>query len=481
MRREFAFNLALLLGVNALIKPLYLLVIDVGVQNTLGTDEYGQYAFWFSFAFMFGVLYDMGLQNYNAVTLSKNPGLLQERLPVMLSLKLVLSVVFALFVFAAAILYGVSGRELIIVGLAASYHTILSFLQLLRTNLGAQAKYAFNSLVSVSDKALLLLVLGAVLLIPSLRAQLTVELFFLTQIGALLVSILLTIWGTHTERGQRWFAWDPKAMKALIWATLPYGLILLLATAFSRVDMVMLNMLSPEKYYEVGKYAGAYRLLDGINMIGFMFATLLLPMMSKQVSAGETAGSLLRQASGYMAALGIGFAAWTSFHGSALMNMLYTEATPDWGSTLSWLMWAAVGIGLAYVYGSYLLSQGKLTFINQAFAIAVLINIGLNWILIPSYGAKGAAIATVFTQIGVALVEFVACSRIVGKGGISRRWWPLPVYAGVVLATAYLFSPAVVGVLASLALQVASCFIAGLLTGVLADPRELFAKLKAGG
>ena len=478
MRREFAINLILLLGVNALIKPLYLLGIDVGVQNALGTDAYGQYAYWFSFAFMFGVLYDLGLQNYNAVTLSKNPALLSERLPVMLSLKLVLSALFGIVVLLAALAFGVQKGEIVLVGLAAAYHTMLSFLQLLRTNLGAQEKYAYNSLVSVADKAFLLVVLGAVLLYPPWRALLSVELFFVAQLVSLVFASVLTVWGTQLDAEQRWFRWDVPQMKALVIATLPYGLILLLATAFSRVDMVMLKLLSPEQYYEVGKYAGAYRLLDGINMIGFMFATLLLPMLSKQVSAGLPAGKLLRQASGYMAALGIGFAAWTSFHGSDLMQVLYKEATPDWGETLGWLMWAAVGIGLAYVFGSYLLSCGKLAFINKAFAVAVLINVVLNAVLIPRYGAKGAAIATVLTQLGVALVEYLACKQLVGAEGISRRWWPLPIYTGLVLATAYWLGPAQLGVLSALALQAIVCMLVGLFTGLLADPRELLARLK---
>ncbi len=486
MRKAFAANLALILGINALVKPLYLLGIDLGVQNVLGTVEYGRYATYFSFAFLFGVIYDLGLQNYNAVTLSKSPQLLRERLPVMLSLKLVLSLVFGLVVLLAAYAFGVRGRDLIIVMLAAGYHTVLSLLQLLRTNLGAQEKYRFNSLVSVADKVLLILLLGPLLLAgvgigplsPKLLAWLTVETFLAVQILALLITIGLVVVGTKLEPGQRWLRWDMPAIRTLLAATLPYGLILLLATAFSRVDMVMIEYLLTEGLYEAGKYAASYRLLDGFNMIGFMFATLLLPMLSKQVALGESGVLLLRQAAGYMAALGIGFAAWTSFHASGLLEVLYTDARADWGEVLAYLMWSAVGIGLAYVYGSYLLARQRLSVINTAFAVAVVVNITLNWWLIPRYGAAGAAAATVATQLGVALVEFVAVTRIAGRASAGRRWWPLPVYATLVLATAYCSQLASMHLLWSLSLQVVVCLCAGLATGLVANPRELVAKLR---
>ncbi len=71
MRKAFATNLAILLAINALVKPAYLLGVDLGVQNVVGTAAYGRYAYWFSFTFVFATVLDFGLQNYNAVTLSR--------------------------------------------------------------------------------------------------------------------------------------------------------------------------------------------------------------------------------------------------------------------------------------------------------------------------------------------------------------------------------------------------------------------------
>ncbi len=424
--RSFAANLVILLGVNALVKPLYLLGIDRGVQNAVGTEAYGLYATLFGFTFLFGVVYDLGLQNYNSVTLSKDPALLAERLPIMLSLKLVISLGYGALVLAAAYLVGYRGQALVLAGLAALFHVTLSTFQLLRTNLAAQERYAFNSVVSVVDKALLIVVLGPILLSQLAPRWLTVAWFFALQIAALAVAIGVTVTGTRRERGQRWFAWRPAQQVRLLRAALPFGLTLFLTTAFTRLDIFMVERMASRGAFEAGVYAASYRLLDGVNMVGFLFATLLLPMLSKLVIAGEPARALLRQSAGYMAALGVGVAAYASFFGQPLMEALYVEAEPGWGAVLAALMWAAVGVGLTYVYGSFLLAHQRVAQLNALFGVALVVNVGLNAWLIPRYGALGAALATVVTQLGVAASEFWWSEGL--EGGGLGKWWPLPAY-----------------------------------------------------
>ena len=428
MRRVFASNLILLLAINAIVKPLYLFGIDLGVQNAVGTDEYGMYMTWFSFAFLFGVIYDLGLQNYNAVTLAKTPELLRQRLPLMLSLKLVLSLVYAVVVLAAAYFFDANARELQLVSLAVVYHACLSILQLLRTNLGAQGSYRFNSVVSVIDRLLLILVIGALLLNPVWHDWVTIELFFIAQIVTLLITIGVAISGTYLSAGQKWWSTDGFEVGGLLKQSLPYGLSLLLSTVFTRIDMVMLERMLENGYHTAGVYAASFRLLDGVNMVGYMFATLLIPMLSKLVEAKSPARPLLRQAAGYMMAFSIGVAVFTMFNAEGIISLLYKDSAADWSIVLQWLIWASVSIGLTYVYGSFLLSHQRITAINWIFFAGLVLNVLLNYLLIPTHGAVGAAVATVSTQGLVAVAQWWLSLRILRNEPSTGRWWPLPLY-----------------------------------------------------
>ena len=102
---------------------------------------------------------------------------MRERLPIMLSLKLAAALLYAAVVAAAAWIYGVEAQDWPLVWLAITYLVVLSLLQLLRTNVAAQGKYRLNSIISVVDKVLLILGLGAILLLPQWRSQFQVEYF----------------------------------------------------------------------------------------------------------------------------------------------------------------------------------------------------------------------------------------------------------------------------------------------------------------
>ena len=480
MRWAFASNLLLLLAANAVVKPLYLLGVELGVQNAVGTSAYGRYATWFAFAFLFGVLHDAGLQNYNAVTLSKSPELLKQRLPVMLGLKLGLSLLFTLIVLGAAALFGEpSWLDWQLVGLAVLYHVVLGLLQLLRTNLGAQERYGLNTVVSVADKALLVVVLGAVLLVPDWREQLTTRSFFMAQILALVFASVLALVFTKLPQDQAFLRFDRTASLELLRAAAPFGLLLVLSTAAAKVDIVMLERLQGP--YPAGVYAGAYRLLDGTNMVGYMFATLLLPMLSKLVAERAPQLPLLRQASGYMLALGLGAAALTTFHADVVVGLLYREADAQWAMTLAVLMWASIGVGLTYIYGSYLLAHAQLRWVNWAYALALVANVALNAALIPPYGPLGAALATVCTQVAVSLAAALYARGLApsGDGGASLPWLRGLGFGLACLALSYGLTLLHQSWYVLFALY---AFVGGalaLLTGLVDDPRLLVRRVRA--
>ena len=75
MQKKFITNLAFLLFLNILIKPFWLLGIDRSVQNATGADVYGAYYALFNFSFLFNILLDMGITNFNNRNMQNYSGL----------------------------------------------------------------------------------------------------------------------------------------------------------------------------------------------------------------------------------------------------------------------------------------------------------------------------------------------------------------------------------------------------------------------
>ena len=91
-QKDFVFNLCLLIFLNLLVKPFWMLGVDVGVQNSVGAESYGIYFSIFNFTMLFSMVLDMGTTNFNNRTIARNNQLLDKHLSGYIILRLLLAV-----------------------------------------------------------------------------------------------------------------------------------------------------------------------------------------------------------------------------------------------------------------------------------------------------------------------------------------------------------------------------------------------------
>ncbi len=72
MQKKFLTNLGLLLFLNLLIKPFWVLGIDRSVQNAVGAEDFGFYFSILNFSFLFNILLDLGITNFNNRNIAQN-------------------------------------------------------------------------------------------------------------------------------------------------------------------------------------------------------------------------------------------------------------------------------------------------------------------------------------------------------------------------------------------------------------------------
>ena len=106
MQKKFLANLALLLFLNLLIKPFCIFGIDRTVQNTVGLEDYGFYFTIFNFAFLFYILLDAGITNFNNRNIAQHVHLLNKHFSSMVILKFMLCAVYVAVTFIVARIIG---------------------------------------------------------------------------------------------------------------------------------------------------------------------------------------------------------------------------------------------------------------------------------------------------------------------------------------------------------------------------------------
>jgi len=203
------------------------------------------------------------------------------------------------------------------------------------------------------------------------------------------------------------FNFNPAFLKLILKESYPYALVVFLMMIYTRIDAVMIERLLPDGAYQAGTYASAFRLLDAGNMVGFLFAGLLLPMFSRMIKAEQPVKSLLRFSVLFIWGGAITVAIATCFYSTEIMELLYVEATPYWGIILQYLMISFIAISGIHIFGTLLTANGSLMKLNAIFLIGVILNIVFNYFLILNIKAEGAAMATMGTQFFVLFAEMI--------------------------------------------------------------------------
>ena len=76
--------------------------------------------------------------------------------------------------------------------------------------------------------------------------------------------------------------------------------------------------------------------------------------------------------------------------------------------------------GVSYFTGASLTARDRPGSFGRAAAVALVVNLGANLVLIPSYGATGAAVAAVVSAAVLVLLTFRSFARVAGRIDVAR-------------------------------------------------------------
>ncbi len=399
MKKLFLSNIFLILALNLIAKPLYVFGIDVQIQNIVGPESYGIYFALFNFCYLFQILLDPGLQNLNTQSISADREKFSKQFPQILFVKTILAVAFFLVVLLFVFLFDYPKAYYNYIYLIICLQVLISFLLFLRSNISSLGMYTYDVYLSALDKILLVIGLGYIIWFSPFRDQLTITHFIQAQILSIVISCFVAGIILFSKRIPVVFDISWSQSKALLYKASPYALVFLLMTLYTRMDGVMLERLLDDRGYEAGVYAAGFKMYDAANMIGFLFATLLLPMFSSLVKNKEALSELSDQALKILMALVIPLVSLVLFYADDIMLFLFEDASLYYGKVLRILILAFFCVALSYIFGTLVTSTGKLRKMNYLFLLGILVNWLLNLVLIPEYKALGAAYATLTTQV----------------------------------------------------------------------------------
>ncbi len=406
MKRRFIINLIFAVGINLLIKPFWVLGVERGVQNAIGAEEYGFYFSLFSFSFIFNVMLDFGINNYNNTFIAKYPQLLSKKFPQLVMLKLLLVVLYLMITLTIAFIVGYDKVHLNLL-LLLCFNQVLSFgVTYLRSNISGLHYFITDSLLSVLDR-LLMILFCALLLWGNIFGAMKLEWFVYSQSLSYFITLVFCFLLLKPHLSNLNWKWNTAFSIHLLKKSYPYAILGILMGFYSKMDGILIERLLPSGKVEAGHYASAYRLLDAANMIAVLFAGLLLPIFSRFTQMRESPNALLKLSFSLIIAPALFGASVCFFYNHEIILWLNKVNNVEVENVLFLLMLSFVFTCTVYIYGTYLTAQGELKLLNKIAFVACIINFTLNYFFIRSYGIVGAAWSALITQGFVAMFHFI--------------------------------------------------------------------------
>lgn len=456
LARALAFNTGVQVAGKVVSTILGILVVGLMTRH-LGQEGFGMYSTANAFLQFFAILLDFGLNVMVVQLLGEHAGDKEyedRAVSATFTLRAITALVFLGIAPFLALLFPYPWElKIAIFALWASFFTTA----LNQIIIGVQQRHLKMEIVAIGEivgrLVLLLGVLGARWLGWGL-----VPIVLIVSIGST-VNFFMNFWVARRYASFRWNV-DVAFWKTILKRSWPIGLSILFNLIYFKADTLILSLVRPQA--EVGIYGAAYRVLEILVTVPFMYAGVLLPVIAKAwvTNQRERFGRLLGHSFDAMMLIAAPLVAGTFVVATHGMTLVAGKEFAASGDVLRILI-LAVGMIFFGTISSYAIvaldAQRKMLWIYFATAILALIGYAL---FIPTYGIWAAAWLTVFSETCVAVGStvlslhlsktrwnpIVALKAIACAIGMGLIMWPLrntflliPILIGITSYAALLF------------------------------------------
>lgn len=401
--RRIFWNTAVLLGADVARLVIGLLLTPI-IARVLGSAQLGQFTYVMSVVGILGVISDFGLSAFYVRQAQ------HEISPVLagtvLGTRIVLGGLTAAGLAVYAVLY--ADRSLVELLLLGSFLVVLGiFPGFVIAALRARELMIYEAMVKVVGVTISTAGgIAAVIVGWSVAGVLWVMVAI--NIATLLASIWLAI--RYAPRPAL------RQNLAVYWDTLrgawPFASLAILVVVYFRIDSIMLFAMKGQA--ALGQYGAAYRLMEAGLLLPLTLAGAALPAVARLLS--ERTAEVLR-ASGraiqFLAVVSIPAAVFGAIFAPQFVTALYGPAFTEATSVFQILVFTLIAVFASSVTSSLITASPRPEVNTYIAGVMVLLNIGLNLVLIPRWSGSGAAFATVATETtGLLLGTFYIRRRI---------------------------------------------------------------------
>jgi O-antigen/teichoic acid export membrane protein len=368
------------------------LVVVMWLARYLGPEQFGQLNFVVALVAVFGVFATLGLKGIVVRDLLDQP----DEQKVILGSAFVLKIVAALAVYLLLIMtiFILKPDDVLSKSMIAVLGLSIVFKSTEVVNFWFESQVKSKYVVWVENGVFLAIALVKMIMLWQ-QAPLIAFVWVMLLESIVVGIVLLFVYAKVVMNPKHWHITRTR-VKSLLQDSWPLIISSAAWIVYTRIDQIMIGQMLNDQ--ALGYYSVAIKLSEMANIVPIIIAFSIIPALTAlrktdvvlyrhrfQMTYDTVVGLML------LAAITITFL--SDFIITLLFGSAYVEAAP----VLTIHIWSAIFIAMATVSGKYLINEGLQKITMQRHLTGVLINIPLNFVLIPIYGIEGAAYASLFS------------------------------------------------------------------------------------
>jgi len=399
------------------------LAFFIVIARELGEELFGDFIFALSLSTVFLIVAGLGLQELVGREIAKDRRRADELMWNVIAIRVVMLIAMLVFMTGVVVVQGRSleiAAVILIVSLGIGFEDQAGTLYAVFNGRERQQYVAFTLIVNRVSTALM--GIGA-----ALAGASAVTIATLFAAGSAL-GLATAHWLMYRFVLRPRVSIRPRAWKRLLRASAPLAVPGILSTLLFRTSVVVLGFVAAGSA-EVGEFGAAYRLIEATLFVPAAFNAAALAWFSREAEIGRGFEMAIKTVLTLTLPIGLGLALFAQPLIEALYGAGYDGAVTP--LRLLGAMAALWGVNTTVV--TVLVSRGRTGVYTLPALLALAPNAVLALVLIPAYGADGAAIAALAGAAVLLALALPRTARLVGAGGFVRVL-PAPLAAGAAMA-----------------------------------------------
>ena len=390
--RKAVLNTAWLLFEKVLLMGMNLLT-SIVLARYLGVEKFGELNYSLAYVYIFLIFSNLGTDNILLKEFNLSPESKLKILHSAFSLRFLAGVFSVVACLGIAVIFKFDENILLLIALASTKLIFQAF-GVYRTYFNSQVKSKYP--VIAKNTAVIIFSLAKLLLV---YFQQPIQLIILTfSFEILLEGILLLVIYNHSNGLVKRLYISKAYFKELFKMSFPLVLSGMFYVLYAKMDQVMLGKLSSAE--QAGYYAVATKLSEVWYFIPTAIVTSLFPAILKLKQLDQNLyKKRLEKVLTLLSYLSIGLAVMITLISNPLVEVLYGKEFSASSQVLTIHVWCGVIVFSGTLSGAWYVAENlqKLSFYRTA--LGAIVNIILNFIFIPKFGALGAAASTLIAKM----------------------------------------------------------------------------------